>query len=97
MAFSTFFIKEKVYSDGSRSLPRNSPDCTLLASWVFDDVILADVILTDSLFAKALRSLKTCLSVNDNFFRKLASSLESSVSSDETFKVTLVLFFYSCF
>ena len=60
MAFSSFFIKEKVSSDGSRSPPRHSPDCTFLASWVFDDVILADVILADRLFAKALRSLKTC-------------------------------------
>ena len=38
-------------------------------SWVFDNFKLAD-----ELFLKALRSLETCLSVNDNLFGKFASS-----------------------
>ena len=55
---SAFFIKGKpIFSNGSRRLPRNPPDCTILESWVFDNFIL-----TDKLFAKALRSLETSLS-----------------------------------
>ena len=36
----TFFINGKpVFGNGSRSLPRISPDCTFLDSWFFDDFI----------------------------------------------------------
>ena len=33
---SIFFIKNKaVFSNGTRSPPKNTPDCTVLDSWVF--------------------------------------------------------------
>ena len=49
--------------------------------------------LAEELFAKALRSFETCVSVNKNLCRKLYSSLESPKSFDETFKVTSVSVF----
>ena len=51
--------------------------------------------LADKLFAKALRRLETCLSVNNNLCGKLISSLESPVTFDERFKATSVIFFIS--
>ena len=48
--WSKFFINDKSdFSNGARSLPRNSPDFTILYSCVFDNFILAG-----KLFAKAL-------------------------------------------
>ena len=47
-------------------------------------------ILPGKWFAKALRSLETCKSVNNNLCEKLTSSLESSATSDERFKVNWV-------
>ena len=41
---TTFFINRKqVFSYGPRSLPRNPPNCTILDSLVFDNVILAEL------------------------------------------------------
>ena len=58
---STFFIKGKlVFRNHPKRLPKNPPDCTILDRWVFDNFKLAD-----ELFTKALRSLETCLSVNN--------------------------------
>ena len=58
---STFFIKGKPdFSNGPRSLPKNLLDCPTWDSSVFDNFILADEV-----FAKALQSLETCLSVNN--------------------------------
>ena len=54
----------------------------------FDSFISADQI-----FAKALRSLETCVLVNNNLCRKLVSSLEFTIVLDERFKVTSVPFF----
>ena len=52
---STFLIKgNPVFSNGPKSLPKNPPDSPILCNWVFDSSIL-----TDELFAKALRSLET--------------------------------------
>ena len=44
--YSTFFIKGKpVFSNGTRSLPKNPRDCPILHNWVFDDfIILVDII-----------------------------------------------------
>ena len=64
------------------------PDCPILCNLVFDNFILAY-----ELFAKALRSFKTCVLVNNSICGKLFSSLESSTTFDESFKVTSVLFF----
>ena len=44
-----------------KSSIRSNPDCTMLDNWVFKKFILAD-----ELFAKALRNLETCVSVNNN-------------------------------
>ena len=51
---SKFFNKgNPVFSNGPKSLPKNSPDCPVLCNWVFDICILAD-----ELFTKALKTLK---------------------------------------
>ena len=42
---------------------------------------------------KALRSLETCVSVNNKLCGKMVSSLESLMTFDERFKVTSVPFF----
>ena len=40
---SIFTIKGKpFFSNGSRSLPRNCPNCTILDSWVFKNFMLSD-------------------------------------------------------
>ena len=84
-----FFIKGKpIHSNGVRCLPKNSCECTILGSWVFDNFIFID-----KLFAKALKSLKAYLSVNNNLRGKLVSSLESPNTFEERFKVTSVPFF----
>ena len=67
----------------------NSPNCTILARWkVFGNFVLAD-----KLFAKALQSLETCVSVNNNLCGKLVSSLEFPITFDKRFKVTSVVKF----
>ena len=49
---STFFIKAKaVFSNDQRSFPKSPPNCTILPSQVFNNLMLAD-----ELFAKALQS-----------------------------------------
>ena len=59
---TVFFIKGKLnFINGPRSLPRNPSNCTILDSQVFKNLIL-----TDEPFAKALQSLKTCVSINKN-------------------------------
>ena len=86
---STFFIKGKpVFGNGHRGPNRNPPRCTILEGWVFDNFSL-----NDELFAKALQSLETCVSVNKNLCGKLVSWLESPITFDERFKVTSVPFF----
>ena len=60
-------------------------NCLILCNLVFDNFILAD-----ELFAKALRSLKIGLLVNNNLCGKLFLSLESPTKFDESFKVTSV-------
>ena len=69
-----------------------SLDCPILCKWVFDNFILAD-----EPFEKTLRSLETCVLVNNNLWGKLFSSLESQIIFDEIFKVTPVLFFIADF
>ena len=63
---STFFFKSKpVFSNGPIHIPRNPPDCTILENRFFDTFILADELLV-----KALGTLETCLSVNNNLCGK---------------------------
>ena len=88
-SLSAFFIKHNpVFSNGLKSLPKNHPACSILSNRVFDNFILAN-----ELFAKALRSLKPFVLVNNNLSRKLASSLQSPTTLDESFKVTSVPLF----
>ena len=87
---STCSIKAKpVFSNSSKSLPKNPRDCPILCNWIFDNFTLAE-----ELFAKVLKSLKTCVLVNNNLCGKLFSSLESRATVDESFKIISVPFFF---
>ena len=80
----TFFLKgNPAFSNGSKSLHENRPDWPILYNRVFNDVILAE-----ELCVKGLRSLETCVLVNNNSCEKLFSLLESSTTFDENFKVS---------
>ena len=61
----------------------NPPNCTISDNSVFDNYILVD-----KSFANGLRNLETCQPVNNNLFRKLVLSLESSNTYDERFKAS---------
>ena len=90
---STFPIKDNpIFSNGPKNLPKNSSYCPILCNWAFDNFILAE-----EQFEKALRSLKTCVLINDSLFEKLFSPLEWSIIFDERFKVTPVPFFIANF
>ena len=59
---STFPIKgNPVFNDGSKSLFKNPPDCTILCGWVFDNFIL-----TYEPFEKVYESFETCVLVNND-------------------------------
>ena len=60
--------------------------------WVFEKFILAD-----EPFARALQSLKTCVTVNDSLLWKLFPSSESTVTFYELFKVNSVPPFFPNF
>ena len=81
--FSTVFIKGKpVVGNGPKILSKTRLNCTISDNWVFDNFTLAD-----ELFSKTLRSLETCVLVNNN----LCGSL--FLSFDERFKFISVPFF----
>ena len=87
---STFPIKgNPVFGNGPQSIPTNPLDCPIIWNWVFHIFILAD-----EPFAKALRSLETCVLVNNNSCGMLFSSLESPRTFDESYFITI---FYSTF
>ena len=52
----SFINGNPVFSNCPKRLPKNPPDCPILCNWVFDNYILVEKV-----FAKALRSLKTCM------------------------------------
>ena len=54
-------------------------------------------ILAKELFAKALQRLETCVLVNNNWWGKLFSLLESPSIFDERFEVSLVPIFIADF
>ena len=87
---STIFIKGKrgFINDPPKILSRNPPDCPILNSWVFDNFIL-----TDELSAEVLQKLKSCVLVNYDLCRKLASSPDSPITFDKRFKLISVPFF----
>ena len=88
-SLSTFPIKGNLFfSNGTKGLPKNTPDCPVLCNWVFYNYIL-----TEELFAKALQSFETCVLLNRNLCGKLFLSLESQTKVDEISKVTSVPFF----
>ena len=59
----TFSLKgNPVFTNGFKSLPRNPPNCPILCNWIF--------ILSEQLFAKALRNFKTCVLVSNNLCGK---------------------------
>ena len=87
--FSTIFIKDKpVFTNGSKSIPRNPPYLAILFSWVFDNFILAD-----ELFAKTLGRVETFVLANNNLCVFLYSLLELPITFHEKFKVTSLTFF----
>ena len=76
---STFPIKgNQIFNSVPKSLPKDPPYSPILCNWVFDNFILAE-----ELFGKALWGLETCVLVNNNFWAKLFSSLESPIMFDE--------------
>ena len=86
---STFLIKgNPVFINGPKTLSKTPPECPILCNWFFDNCILAE-----ELFAKALRSFRTYILVNNSLWGKLFSSLESPTTFDGIFKVTSVPFF----
>ena len=51
---STFPIEDNsIFSNSTKCLPENAPDCPILCNWVFDNFNLAD-----EPFVKALRNFK---------------------------------------
>ena len=79
---NTFPIKGNPnFRNSPKILPKNPSDCSILWNCVFDNFIL-----TEELFAKALR-IEICVLVNNNLYRKLFSSLESPTTFDENLKV----------
>ena len=67
-----FFINgNPVFSNGPSNLLRSPPDWMIFDNWVFDSYLIS----ADELFAKDLRILETCLSVNNNSWEKLVSLL----------------------
>ena len=60
----------------------------------FMKLIFDNFILADDTFAKALKSLKTCVLVNDSLCGKLVWSLELPITFDERFKGILVTLFF---
>ena len=68
---SAFFINGKrTFSNSSRNLTRKPPDCIKLDSRIFHNFTSFS-----KLFAKALKIFRTCLAVNNSFWRTLVSSV----------------------
>ena len=81
---SKVFIKDNlVFSNGPRSLPRNPLDCTILGSSVFDNFILADLLLM-----KAFRTFETFLSIGNNLCGKM---FDDNLIFDGNLKLTTVI------
>ena len=59
----------------------------------FKQKVFNNFVLAYKLFLKALRSLETCLSVDNDLYGKVVSSLEPPISFHERFKVASVRFF----
>ena len=64
------------------------PDCIIFDNWVFENLISVD-----ELSVKALRIFETCLSINNNLWGKLVSSLESRIIFGDNLKTTYASFF----
>ena len=71
-----------VFSNCTKSLPKNLPDFPISCNWVFDNFVLAD-----EPFVKALQSPETYVLVNNSFCGKVFPSLESLTTFNKSFKV----------
>ena len=83
-----FLLKNTTFGKAASQPARLPLNSIILDIWVFENFILVC-----EPFAKALRSLETYVSVNNSLCGKLVSSLESPITFDKIFKVTLVSFF----
>ena len=59
---SNVALPDNISGTISGNKERSSPNCTILASWVFDNFMLAN-----ELFEKVLWSLEACLSFKKNY------------------------------
>ena len=84
-----FIIRNRVISNGSRSVTRNPLDCIILDNWAFDRLILVD-----ELFAKALRRFTVTY---NNVWGKLISSSELPIIFNDNLKTTSVSLFAAYF
>ena len=78
----TLLANDLVFSNCTKSLPKNPPDFPISCNWVFDNFVLAD-----EPFVKALQSPETYVLVNNSFCGKVFSSLESLTTFNKSFKV----------
>ena len=74
-------------NNGQRSLPGNSPDCTISDNWVYDNLISVD-----KLFEEDLQRFATCLLVNNSLRGKLVSSSHLPIIFDNNLKTNSVSF-----
>ena len=90
-SLSTFFINSRlIFINCPRSLPRNPPECMILDSWVFDNVLSFD-----DLTEKSLQWLATCLLANKKLCGKLFLSVP--IMSADNLRVTPVVIFVADF
>ena len=66
----------------------NSPKCAMIDIWAFDNYVL-----TDELFEKVSRGLRTYVSINNNYVKKFIPLSESLIPFDRRFKVASVPLF----
>ena len=62
------------FSNGPKILTKNPPDWPILDWPILDNCVFNIFILADEPFAKALRSLETCMLINNYWCGKLVSS-----------------------
>ena len=86
--FTSIFASSNAIRAVILNVGKNPPNCTILDSWVFENFILVD-----EPFSKVLRSLETCVLVNDNLYRRSVWSLDSATTFYKRFKVAWVPFF----
>ena len=86
---SSIILHESIPGEKGGKIERNPPTCIISDGWVFDNFLLADEV-----FAKALSSLETSVSVNYSLCIHLVSSLEEPITFDEWFKRFISVLFF---